>query len=259
MAVREIVSIDAELCNGCGDCIPNCAEGAIRVIDGTAVLLNDILCDGLGACLGVCPEDAITIMTRQAPAFDEVAVREHLAKQWTESAAVRPAPHAQPHAQPQGGCPSSSTPPIRLSDMRAPAPQMAQGPAPTGPSLPHWPIKLELIPPDAPFLRGADLMLVADCAPFARPEIREEFTSDTAVMIGCPKSDDYESAVLRLAEILRRSDARSLTVVHMEVPCCSGYWYMSQQAMEASGKSLPLRKVIVGVRGDVSAPIDASA
>ncbi len=255
MAVREIVSIDAEKCNGCGDCIPACAEGAIEVVDGTAALLNDILCDGLGACLGVCPEDAITIMTRQAPAFDEDAVRVHLAKQWTESAAAPPAPPPSPAAA--SGPPSS--PPIRLSDMRAPAPQMAQGPATTGPPLPHWPIKLELIPPDAPFLRGADLMLVADCAPFARAELREEFTSETAVMIGCPKSDDYESAVARLSEILRRSDARSLTVVHMEVPCCSGYWYMSQQAMEASGKSLPLRKMVVGVRGDVSAPVEASA
>ena len=249
MSVREIVSIDAELCNGCGDCIANCAEGAIQVVNGTAVLLNDILCDGLGACLGVCPEDAITITAREAGAFDEEAVREHLARQWAQPSA--------PHSQPQGGCPSST--PIRLTDMRAPAPSMAHGPAPSGPSLPHWPIKLELISPDAPFLRGADLMLVADCAPFARAELREEFTSETAVMIGCPKSDHYESAALRLTEILRRSDARSLTVVHMEVPCCSGYWHMAREAAQASGKSLPLRQMIVGVRGEVSEPVGASA
>ncbi len=252
MAVREIVSIDAEKCNGCGDCIPSCAEGAIEVVDGTAVLLNDILCDGLGACLGICPEDAITIETRQAGAFDEEAVREHLAQRWTQTATPRP---AAPQTQPEAGCPSST--PIRLSDMRAPTPRMAQGPAPSGPTLPHWPIKLELIPPDAPFLRGADLMLVADCAPFARAELREEFTSGTAVMIGCPKSSEYEPAALRLAEILRQSDARSLTVVHMEVPCCSGYWYMGQEALKASGRSLPLRRMIVGTRGDVSSPVQA--
>jgi ferredoxin len=249
LAVREIVSIDAERCDGCGDCIPNCAEGAIEVVDGSAVLLSDILCDGLGACLGVCPQDAITITKRQAPAFDEEAVRAHLAEKWTHTAAPQAA------APQPTGCPSST--PIRLSDMRAPAPRMEQGPAPAGPTLPHWPIKLELIPPDAPFLRGADLMLVADCAPFARAELREEFTSETAVMIGCPKSDDTESAALRLAEILRQSNARSLTVVHMEVPCCSGYWYMGQEALNASGRSLPLRRMIVGTRGDVSSPLEA--
>ena len=133
---------------------------------------------------------------------------------------------------------------------------MEDGPAPAGPPLPHWPIKLDLIPPDAPFLRGADLMLVADCAPFARPELRDEFTSNTAVMIGCPKSP-YEPGVVRLTEILRQSDARSLTVVHMEVPCCTGYWHMAQDAVAASGKALPVRQMIVGVRGDVSSPVAA--
>ena len=122
----------------------------------------------------------------------------------------------------------------------------------SGPTLPHWPIKLDLISPDAPFLRGADLMLVADCAPFARAELREEFTSHTAVMIGCPKSDPYQSAAARLTEILRRANARSLTVVHMEVPCCSGYWHMAQEALTAAESPLALRRMVVGVRGEAS-------
>ncbi len=245
MAVRDIVSIDAEKCTGCGDCIPMCAEGAVEVVDGSAALLSDILCDGLGACLGVCPEDAITVTPREAVAFDEDAVRKHLAER------VPPASDAAPaHTLPVAGCPPSV--PIRLTDMRAPAPKTTPAAPSSGPTLPHWPIKLDLISPDAPFLRGADLMLVADCAPFARAELREEFTSHTAVMIGCPKSDPYQSAAARLTEILRRANARSLTVVHMEVPCCSGYWHMAQEALTAAESPLALRRMVVGVRGEAS-------
>ncbi len=126
-----------------------------------------------------------------------------------------------------------------------------------GPMLAHWPIKLRLVPPGAPFLENADLMLVADCVPFASARHYRQFAPDSAVLIGCPKFDDVESGLDRLTEILRTSQVRSLTVVHMEVPCCSGYWHLSQQALAASGKAIPVGQVVIGIQGEVKAHIEA--
>ena len=247
-AARQIVHIDEEKCTGCGDCIISCAEGAIKIIDGKAKLIGENLCDGLGACLGICPEDAITVEEREADAFDEEAVKEHLAESWIQGG------HGSCPSQQAGSlsvpaqCPSSQL--LQLGDSQ-PSPVSPQAAPPSSAALPHWPIKLNLVPPGAPFLNGKDLVLMADCVAFASPEAHGRYIPQGAVLIGCPKFDQPDFAQTRLTEILRDSGVRSLTVVHMEVPCCSGYWFLSQRAIEASGADIPLHQVVVGVRGEI--------
>jgi Pyruvate/2-oxoacid:ferredoxin oxidoreductase delta subunit len=247
---RQIVTFDEEKCTGCGDCLFACAEGAIAIVNGKATLISDIYCDGLGACLGECPEDAIAIDERDAKAFDEAAVTEHLASQWARSPTDGALQHGRtPRAESGLGCPSAQPTTLQIDP---PGSTRATGRAPSAArSLPHWPIKLNLVPPGAPFLDGADLMLVADCVSFANADFHDGSWSDRALLIGCPKFDDPDFALRRLTGILRDSAVRSLTVVHMEVPCCSGFWYVSQQAVAASEKAIPLRQVVVGVAGEV--------
>ena len=237
--LRKIVRIDEERCTGCGDCILACAESAIEIVDGKARLVGESLCDGFGACLGKCPEDAIHIEEREAEAFDEEAVKERLADLWMQGADL-PKGAATP-----ANCPSSQV--MALGESGGGLPQPAGG----GSAISHWPIKLNLVSPEAPFLQGADVVLMADCVPFALGDGYREYVSDHALLIGCPKFDTYDFAFTRLTEILRCSDVRSLTVVHMEVPCCGGYWHLGQEACTASGKSIPLQQVVIGVRGDV--------
>ena len=242
MATRQIIKIDEEKCTGCGDCITSCAEGALKIIDGKARLISEIYCDGLGACLGNCPEGALTIEERDAEEFDEEAVRDHLAAQWAGSGGA---------AEAATSCPSARV--LEFGERGAPVAAAGSGETSSGPPLGHWPIKLQLVPPGAPFLRDADVMLVADCVGFAWRDLRREVTPENAVLIGCPKFDDFGFALNRLTEILRGTDVRSLTVVHMEVPCCSGYWHLAREACAASGREVPLQKVVVGVHGEVKA------
>lgn len=236
--IRKIVRIDEEKCNGCGECVPSCAEGAIQIVDGKARLLADNLCDGLGACLGDCPLGAITIEEREADEFDEEAVEEHL-----KAAAPAPrAAHAAPASAPGGGCPSA-----RVQSF-APA----AGGCPSAPSrLAQWPVQLHLVPPSAPFLRGADLLLAADCAPFAYPDFHETLLKGKALLIACPKLDDTSPYLDKLTAMLSQNDIRSLTVVHMEVPCCSGLIHLARQALAASGRDIPLHTVRVVIRGEL--------
>ena len=258
MALRKIVKVDEELCDGCGLCVPSCAEGAIQIVDGKAKLIREDYCDGLGACLGECPNDAISVEEREADEFDEEAVRQHLGS-------AEPAPSPPPMKKPVfrrlddayapfGGCPSAQVREFdRPAPALAPAPVSAysEGVRPARPALGHWPVKLKLVPPGAAFLRGADLLLVADCVPFAYADLHRELLSDHAVVIGCPKFDDYHEARARLTEILRSSGVRSLTVVTMEVPCCFGYLRLAQEAVAASGRDFSIKHLIIGVQGEV--------
>ena len=235
---RKIIKIDESKCDGCGLCVPSCAEGAIQIIDGKARLVSEIYCDGLGACLGECPLGAITIEERVAAAFDEKATEEHLA--------VKESPAAVFH-----GCPSE-----RVTQF-APAVSSPQSPvaSPQSPSpkstLAHWPIQLTLVPPKAPFLQGADLLLSADCAPFAYANFHQDFLKDHSLLIACPKLDNMEAHVKKLTDILQQSSVKSLTVLHMEVPCCFGLVHMAKQALQASGKDIPFRDVKIGIKGDI--------
>ncbi len=241
--IREIVKIDEEKCNGCGLCVPACAEGAIQIVDGKARLIADNLCDGLGACLGDCPEDAIRIIRREADEFDEEAVEEHL-KASDQPAAAPPNP-GHGHGHGQDGCPSA-----RLMNFAQPAEAASEEAGSRQSKLRQWPVQMHLVPPTAPFLKNADLLLAADCAPFAYADFHKDFLADKALLIGCPKLDDGQAYLEKLTAVLKVNDIKRLTVIHMEVPCCSGLIAIARQALAASGKDMPLETIKIGIQGD---------
>ena len=240
MSLRKIVQIDRQKCNGCGLCVPACAEGAIRIVDGKAQLVSETYCDGLGACLGECPQGAITIVHREAMPFEEEVVKQRLAT-------------AAP------GCPGSAPRSLQL-DLIQPGPKpaaecAAPAPATETPSrLGHWPVQLHLVPPTAPFLQNADLLLVADCVPVAFADFHQRFLGNKPVVIGCPKLDDTNVYVEKLARMIVGANLRSLTVVHMEVPCCTGLVRIAQAAMRAAQRDIPLEEVTISIRGRIVEP-----
>lgn len=235
--IRNIVRIDEDKCNGCGLCVPACAEGAIQIVDGKARLVADNLCDGLGACLGDCPRDAITIEQRDTDAFDEEEVKKVQATQ----AAATAAKSAHGH----GGCPSS-----RLMKLDSKEAKPAEQGVSRQSRLGNWPVQLNLVPPTAPFLAEANLLLAADCAPFAYADFHRDFLNDRTLVIGCPKLDDGQAYLDKLTRMLQENDIKSLTVVRMEVPCCSGLVTIAQQALAASGKQIPFETVTIGIKGE---------
>ena len=238
MATRKIVRIDEEKCNGCGLCIPNCAEGALQIVDGKAKLMSEKFCDGLGACLGHCPEDAITVIERDAEEFDEKAVEIHLHKQ----------NEAQPKPQPVfTGCPSSRAMHFKVSEAGAESGSVA----PSVSQLAHWPVQLKLVPVNAPYFQDADLLITADCVPFAYPDFHRDFLKGKAVVVGCPKLDDIQYYQEKLTEIFKTNSIKSITLPYMEVPCCFGLVKATEDALAASGKKIPLKKVKIGIRGDI--------
>ncbi len=245
MAWRKVVHIDEGKCDGCGQCVTGCAEGAIAIIDGKARLVSEIYCDGLGACLGHCPQGAIHIEEREAPEFDEAKTRAHLDRLQAQKAAVKPLPLAS--APPQ--CPGSMM--RSLGDRKAPVAERSESPQPS--QLCNWPVQLTLVPPSAPYFREADLLLVADCVPFACADFHRRFLRGKPVIIGCPKLDQADAYVKKLAQILRAAKPRSLTVVHMEVPCCSGLTRVAQYARELAESEIGISDCTVGINGDVLA------
>ncbi|MEJ2717906.1 MAG: 4Fe-4S binding protein [Deltaproteobacteria bacterium] len=240
---RKIIEIDEELCDGCGNCIVACAEGALELIDGKATLVSDVYCDGLGACLGECPTGALKIIEREAPEFDEEAVEERLAslKLGEKQTAEAPLPH---------GCPSA-----RIQTIDRPTPcQTANEPvtyASAESALSHWPVQIRLIPPTAPFLKNADLLVTADCTPVAYAGFHRDFLDGKVVMVGCPKFDDTQSYLEKFTEIFKTADIHSITTVFMEVPCCHGLPTIVKRAMELAGKNIPMENIIIGVRGEI--------
>jgi ferredoxin len=239
---RKIVEIDEELCDGCGLCVPGCAEGAIEIIDGKAKVVADKYCDGLGACLGECPNDALKIIEREAEAFDEEAVHEFLkSKEKSEKAAETPLPCGCPSAQVQ-----SFMSGLAGQDKSGTVPQASAASA-----LSHWPVQIALVPPTAPFLKGADLLVAADCVPFAYPNFHQDFLKGKVVMVGCPKFDEVQAYIKKFAEIFASADIKSITVVVIEVPCCQGLPMIVQKGMTLAGKKVPLEQVIISTRGEV--------
>ncbi len=232
--LRKIVHIDEEKCNGCGLCVPACAEGAIQIIDGKARLIDEKFCDGIGACLGECPQGAINIEEREASEFDEQAVTEHLQKTVVQ----------KPPAVSFSACPGSAA----QSFQRQPE-QSAN--ATSGPScLGHWPIQLHLVSPQSPFLKQADLLICADCAPFAYAGFHQDFLKGKTLVIGCPKLDDAAAYQQKLGQIFTQADIKSITVLHMEVPCCFGLLHIVKQALAAAAVDIPLKTQVVGVKGN---------
>jgi len=208
---RRIVKIDENKCNGCGLCIPSCIEGALKIVDGKAKLVSEVYCDGLGACLGECPQGAITIEERVAEEFDEEAAKTHL-----EERKEKPT-------------------------VSAVFPKSALG---------HWPIQLRLVNPKAPYFEDANLIVVADCVPFAYANFHQDFLKEKSIVIGCPKLDDVQFYEEKLAEIFRQSQIKSITVVNMEVPCCNGLHYIVKKAVERSGKNISVEQVIIRIKGE---------
>jgi Pyruvate/2-oxoacid:ferredoxin oxidoreductase delta subunit len=239
MVIRNMVKIDEDKCNGCGQCIIACAEGALQIIDGKAKLITDEYCDGLGACLGECPQDAITIEKRKAEAFNEEAVEKHLSqRQSTLSDDANRLQHS---------CPSTQV--MQLEANHKEKEQMdTLKHAKT--KLSQWPIQLKLVPPNAPFFENADLLITADCVPFAYPEYHAKFLKGKALIIGCSKLDNAELYKQKLTEILTQSTIKSITVVNMEVPCCFGLYHFVKEAMKASGKTIPLKQHIISIKGE---------
>ena len=211
---RKIVNINENLCNGCGNCIPKCAEGALQIVNGKAKIIKETYCDGLGACLGECPQGAITITEREADPFDEAEVHEHL-KNKTKT----------------------TLPTANQANQTLQKPQ--------------WPIKLNLVPVKAPFFENADLLLAADCAPVAIKNFHETLMLGKRVIIGCPKFDDARGYAQKLTDILKQNNIATVTVVHMEVPCCSGLKWAANKALEASGKQIPLKEYEVKIGGEL--------
>ena len=212
MIKRKIVNINENLCNGCGNCIPKCAEGALQIVNGKARIIKETYCDGLGACLGQCPQGAITITEREADPFNEAEVHEHLKTKIATQ---------------------TTTPQINNASQK-----------------PQWPIKLNLVPVKAPFFENADLLFAADCAPVALKNFHD-FIAGKRVIIGCPKFDDARAYAQKLTEIFQQNNIASVTVVHMEVPCCRGLKWAVNKALEASGKKIPVKEYEVKIGGDV--------
>jgi Fe-S-cluster-containing hydrogenase component 2 len=235
MALRNIVKIDEEKCNGCGLCVNACAEGAIQIIDGKARLVSEIYCDGLGACIGHCPEDAITIEKREAEDFDEEATKAYLAKEKNE------------HIQTDFVCPGMAV--KQLKTKAVPGDTTDAGAVPS--QLGQWPVQLKLVSPHAPYFADADLLLVADCVPFAMGDFHNRFLKDHSIAVGCPKLDDVQFYIEKLTAILQANKLNSLTVIHMEVPCCSGLNYIAREAITKSKIEISFEDVTIDLQGNV--------
>ena len=235
MVIRNIVKIDEEKCNGCGQCVDACAEGAIKLVNGKAKLVSETYCDGLGACIGQCPEDAITIEKREADEFDEKATKKHLAEMH----------HNKDHAD--FVCLGMIAKNLRKKGKKTKS-KTAAVPS----QLTHWPVQLKLVSPNAPYFAGADLLLVADCVPFAMGDFHNRFLKDRSIVVGCPKLDDPDFYTEKLAAILKENKINSLTVIHMEVPCCFGLTHIARQAIAQSGTKLAFVDVTVSLQGAVT-------
>lgn len=253
MPVRKVIQIDEAKCDGCGECVTSCAEGAIAVVNGKARLVSEVYCDGLGACLGNCPQGAITIEEREAADFDEAKVHEHLqrlAAAKKKAAAPVPAPKMVP---PSAGhqCPGSMLRNLGAARPAQPSGGNGDTVSPNPSELTNWPVQLALVPPFAPYLQGADLLLAADCVPFAYADFHRTFLRGRPVLIACPKLDNVGPYVEKLAQIFQMAEPKRLTILRMEVPCCGGLTRVAAQARELAQSDVPLREVVIGVQGDI--------
>lgn len=271
---RDIVRIDEEKCDGCGQCIPSCAEGALAIVDGKAKIVKDMYCDGLGACLGACPQDALEIIKREAEPFDEEAAMAHVERtKRAEAASGCPCsgddadePAAPQRIEPAGaetpdrlgcGCPGSA-----MQDFSKPQKPAASAPCPcSGPDLDeddseltHWPVQLRLVPPHAPFLKGADLLVAADCAPVALARFHEKLLAGKKVLIGCPKFDDAPAYVEKMRQIFEQARPASVTVARMEVPCCNGLSAIVHKAARQAAADVAVKDIVITRKGAIVEP-----
>lgn len=237
---RSIIAIDDSLCDGCGKCVISCAEGAIKIENAKAKLIADWLCDGLGACIGDCPTGALKIIEKNADEFDAEAAHEFvkIKKQEEETRGFM--------------CPSSKFQNI-FDNMGSPC-EVANKPSQfsrTQSCLTNWPVKINIIPANAPFLKNSNILIAADCVPTAYPNFHNNILKGNILMIGCPKFDDQETYIQKFAEIFSKNDIKSLTIAVMEVPCCSAMEYLVKKAMERAEKKVFYHKITLGIKGEI--------
>lgn len=275
MAKRKIIKIDEIKCNGCGQCIPNCPEGAIQIIDGKARLVSDLFCDGLGACIGHCPQGAITIEEREAEEYNERRVMENIVKQG-KNVIIAHLRHLKEHNQDEyfkqaldslkvkkieiplneienpghthgsSGCPGS-----KVMEFRKKEKTFEQKPISKQESqLTNWPVQLMLVPALAPYLNNADILIAADCVPFAYADFQEDLLRGKTLLVGCPKLDNIEIYQEKLIQILKNNNIKSITYAHMEVPCCFGLVNVIKEAVLQAGKDIAFKEVIVSIKGE---------
>lgn len=233
MAVRNIIQIDEEKCDGCGQCVVDCAEAALQIVNGKAKIVKDMYCDGLGACIGGCPTGALTIVQREADPFDEEATHVHVeeTKKQERTEAC--------------GCPGS-----RTFDFTG-RPETVETVAETRPELTNWPVQLKLVAVEAPYFRDADLLIAADCTAFSTVNFHGRFIKGKKLVIACPKLDDAQFYHEKLTEMFRLNPIKSVTVARMEVPCCGGLSFVVKKAIQESGKDIPYQEVVIGVKGAI--------
>ncbi|MFH1369363.1 MAG: 4Fe-4S binding protein [Elusimicrobiota bacterium] len=273
MAKRKIIKIDDDKCNGCRNCIPNCPEGALQVIDDKARVISDLFCDGLGACIGHCPLGAISIEEREAEPYNEKSVMENIVKAGDNTIKAH-LKHLKEHGEEEYfkqavevlkkkkidvpdieeqeerlpcGCPGSKV--MDLRDDACCASEDRDGKSPS--HLRQWPVQITLVPPNAPFLKNSDLLIAADCVPFAYPDFHKDFLKGKTLLVGCPKLDDLSRYAEKIAQILKNNSPKSVTYAHMEVPCCYGFVDVIKSAIAASGRKIPFKDITVGIKGDI--------
>ena len=243
---RKIITIDENLCNGCGECVLACAEGAIELVNGKAKLVKEQFCDGFGDCLGECPQGALFIEEVEAEAFDPEATKQHLFETQGSEAVTRMeqanARHADAQRGKAGGCPGS-----RFAQFDKPPSPVQTGQTPS--QLTHWPIQMSLVSANMPVFKNADLLLAADCTAFSYGDFHRDLLAGKALIICCPKLDDTDPYLEKLTEIIKSNDLKSITVAHMEVPCCHGLVRLAQEALKRAGSELKLQTITVGIDG----------
>jgi len=274
--LRKIIEIDEEKCDGCGLCIPECPEGAMKVIDGKARLISDLFCDGLGACVGHCPQDAIKVIEREAEPFDEYKVMENVVTQGTNTIKAH-LEHLKDHGETEYFNQAVSF----LKEQGIPVPQLQEaqavhscpgsrsmafenivsenGPVDEVPSaLSHWPVQMHLIAPHAPQFKEADLLLAADCVAFAMGNFHQKYLPGKALAIACPKLDQNQEVYLqKMKSLIDEAKINSLTVMIMQVPCCGGLFQLAKSAIEQSNRNMPMKVIVVGVQGQILQEVDA--
>jgi len=271
MVKRKIIKIDEDLCNGCGLCIPNCPEGAIQIIDNKARLISDLFCDGLGACIGYCPEGAITIEEREAEQYNEIKVMENIVKQGENTIRAH-LEHLEEHGETRFlnealdylrargikikkiekkenlpcGCPGSA-----LREIKREGADFDKNSVRQESRLSQWPVQLNLLPPQASFFNNSDLLVCADCVPFAYANFHSDLLNGKSLVIGCPKLDDVENYKEKLIDMFKLNNIKKVTVAIMEVPCCYGLYAVVNEAVEKSGKKIDVIKKVISVGGEI--------
>lgn len=255
---RKIITIDEELCDGCGNCVPGCPEQALQIVETPngpkARLVKEFYCDGLGACLGTCPTGALSVVEAEVEPYDEGATIERIKEKAPDMLDTH-LQHMKEHAPGMPGHHAGHKSCSGAKTMQWEEAQTDPSSCTTriGSQLRQWPVQLHLVRSDAPYFQNADIVFVADCVPVACGNFQEDFLKNRAIAIGCPKFDDADAYVEKIAQIISRAQPRSIEVVVMEVPCCSALEVIVQQALKKVGKNLPYKKTTIGIKGDIKA------